>query len=102
MSSKVVISKIEKLIKDGNKEIRQVLDKMINFLNQKYESTTGQIYFKTDLLNQELVKLDNTVKGLGMATVEGFKALTAEINILNSKIDILLPKAEKVKMVKQE
>ena len=79
---KKVISKIEKKMDKQHQETLTGLNRLADFVNTKLDSTTGQLYFKHDLLTQEVVKLKNIIEGLGIQLTHGFKILSDDVKEL--------------------
>ena len=96
----IVISGIEKKMDTLHTQTSANFNKLADILIKKNDSSTGQIYFKTDLIQHEIATMKAIIEGLAHNINSGFKILNDYVIELNKKIDHLNP-PEKQKTVKK-
>lgn len=84
--SKAIVSKFEKKVNEIKTDLKRDFQNLANFMNNKYESTSGQIYFKMDVINKELEELRKAIIQLGDEFNSGLVLIHEELNLLKPHI----------------
>jgi hypothetical protein len=89
--SKKAPSLSDKQLKALKSDMDQTLNQIAQFMNDKYEAVSGQIYFKLDLIAQEQAELKAVFIKLAQELEKGLSAIRDELLELNNNKDFKPP-----------